>query len=148
MIRVEKRLPYGLMVEWGTVYKAYNYDEEVKVEDEFIEYNKRQYVAMDMPVQFKDADQVKNGKVRNREKIATDFTASNELDVLETTDAYYDKIEEDYKCVVEVGDIVKLANDWWNVREIEENDLFMPKKHTIYILKVQKVGRELINVKK
>jgi hypothetical protein len=148
MIRVEKRLPYGLMVEWGTVYKLYNYEEEVKVDNERIEYNKRQYVAMDMPVQFKDADQVKSGKVRNREKIATDFTAENQVDILETTDSYYDNEEEDFKCVVEVGDIVKLGNDWWNVREIEESDLFMPRKHTIYILKVQKVGRELINVKK
>jgi hypothetical protein len=148
MIRVEKRLPYGLMVEWGTVYKVFNYEDEVRVENEYIEYNKRQYVAMDMPVQFKDADQVKSGKVRNREKIATDFTAENQVDILETTDSYYDNEEEDFKCVVEVGDIVKLGNDWWNVREIEESDLFMPRKHTIYILKVQKVGRELINVKK
>lgn len=144
MIRVEKRLPYGLMVEWGTVYKVCDYETEVGD----IEFNKRQYVAMDMPVQFKNANQVKSGKVRNREKIATDFTAENQVDILETTDSYYDNEEEDFKCVVEVGDIVKLANDWWNVREIEESDLFMPRKHTIYILKVQKVGRELINVKK
>lgn len=148
MIRVEKRLPYGLMVEWGEVYKPYNYEEEVKVDGEYIEYNKRKYVAMNMPVQFKDADQVKSGRVRNREQIATDFTAGNQVDILETTDAYYDDDEEDFKCVVEVGDIVKLANDWWNVREIEESDLFMPRKHTIYMLKVQKVGREMINVKK
>lgn len=143
MIRVEKRLPYGLMVEWGTVYKPYEYE----VTTGGIEYNKRQYVALDMPVQFRNANQVKASKVRNREKIATDFTASNQLDKLETTDAYYDKVEEDYKCVVSVGDIIKLANEWWNVREIEESDLFMPRKHTIYILSVQEVGRELINVK-
>lgn len=143
MIKVEKRLPYGLMVEWGTVYKLYDYETEVSG----IEYNKRQYVAMEMPVQFRDADQVKSGRVRNKEKIATDFTAGNQLDVLETTDAYFDKDEDDFKCVVEVGDIIKLANDWWNVREIEENDLFMPRKHTVYTLRVQKVGREMINVK-
>lgn len=143
MIRVEKRLPYGLMVEWGTVYKLYEYEATTDA----IEYNKRQYVALDMPVQFRNANQVKASKIRNREKIATDFTASNQLDKLETTDAYYDKVEEDYKCVVSVGDIIKLANEWWNVREIEESDLFMPRKHTIYILSVQEVGRELINVK-
>ena len=100
MIRVEKRLPYGLMVEWGTVYKPYEYE----VTTGGIEYNKRQYVALDMPVQFRNANQVKASKVRNREKIATDFTAGNQLDKLETTDAYYDKVEEDYKCVVSVGD--------------------------------------------
>lgn len=143
MIKVEKRLPYGLMVEWGTVYKLYEYESTTNS----IEYNKRQYVAMEMPVQFRDADQVKSGRIRNKEKIATDFTAGNQLDVLETTDAYFDKDEDDFKCVVEVGDIIKLANDWWNVREIEESDLFMPRKHTVYILKVQKVGREMINVK-
>lgn len=143
MIRVEKRLPYGLMVEWGSVYKPYEYEDVV----EGIEYNKRRYIALEMPVQFRNANQVKASKIRNREKIATDFTASNQLDKLETTDAYYDKEEDDYKCVVSVGDIIKLANEWWNVREIEESDLFMPRKHTIYILSVQKVEREMINVK-
>lgn len=144
MIRVEKRLPYGLMVEWGTVYKPCEYESEVGD----IEYNKRQYVAMNMPVQFKNANQVKSGKVRNKQRIATDFMANNQEDKLETTDAYYDEKEEDYKCVVAVGDIVKLANEWWNVREITENDLFMPRKHTIYVLSVQEVAREFINVKK
>ena len=37
MIKVEKRLPYGLMVEWGTVYKLYDYETEVSG----IEYNKK-----------------------------------------------------------------------------------------------------------
>lgn len=143
MIRVEKRLPYGLMVEWGEVYKPYSYDVEVGG----IEYNKRRYVPMEMPVQFKNANQVKASKVRNREKIATDFTANNQQDKLETTDAYYNEKEEDYKCVVEVGDLVKLGKEWWLVQEISESDLFMPKKHTIYILSVQEVAREMINVK-
>lgn len=144
MIKVEKRLPYGLMVEWGTVYKVCDYETEVGD----IEFNKRQYVAMDMPVQFKNANQVKTAKTRNVNKIATDFMASNQEDKLETTDAYYDEKEEDYKCVVSVGDIIKLGNEWWNVREIAENDLFMPRKHTIYIISIQEVAREMINVKK
>jgi hypothetical protein len=144
MIKVEKRLPYGLMVEWGTVYKPCDYDVEVGG----IEFNKRQYAPLSMPIQFKDADQVKLGKKRNRQKIATDFTANYQEDLLETTDAYFDNKEEDYKCVVSVGDIINLAKEWWLVKEISENDLFMPRKHTIYILSVQEVGRELINVKK
>lgn len=144
MIRVEKRLPYGLMVEWGTVYKPCEYE----AKEGSIEYNKRQYVPLSMPVQFRNANQVKASKTRGREKIATDFMANKQEDKLETTDAYYDEIEEDYKCVVSVGDIVKLANEWWTVRQIEESDLFMPRKHTIYILSVQEVVREAINVKK
>lgn len=148
MIKVEKRLPYGFVGEWGTVYKLCSYDQEVKKEFDgnvkIIEYNKRQYVAMSMPVQFRDA----YNKVKNRQKIATDFTATNQEDRIETTDAYFDNNEGDYKCVVDVGDIIKLGNSWWNVREITENNLFMPKKHTIYSLNVQEVGREMINVKK
>lgn len=143
MIKVEKRLPYGLMVEWGTVYKQYSYEAEVGG----IEFNKKRYVPMQMPVQFKNANQVKASKTRNREKIATDFTASNQEDTLETTDAYYDHIEEDFKCVVAVGDLIKLAKEWWLVQDISESDLFMPKKHTIYILNVKSVAREMINVK-
>lgn len=148
MIRVEKRLPYGFVGEWGIVYKLCTYDQDVKKtigeKTEVIEYNKRQYVAMDMPVQFRDA----YNKVKNRQKIATDFTATNQEDRIETTDAYFNNEDGDYACVVDVGDIVKLGNSWWNVREITENNLFMPKKHTIYALSVQEVGREMINVKK
>lgn len=140
MIRVEKRLPYGFVGEWGTVYKPCNYDEAVGD----IEYNKRQYVAMEMPVQFRDAF----NKVKNRQKIATDFTASNQEDRIETTDAYFNNESGDFECVVEIGDILNLGSSWWVVREITENNLFMPKKHTIYALSVQEVAREFINVKK
>ena len=144
MIRVEKRLPYGFVGEWGIVYKLCTYDQEVKKEDGVIEYNKRQYVAMSMPVQFRDA----YNKVKNKQKIATDFTANNQEDRIETTDAYFNNESGDFECVVSVGDIVKLGNSWWNVREITENNLFMPKKHTIYALSVQEVGREMIHVQK
>ena len=144
MIKVEKRLPYGLMVEWGTVYKPCEYVEEV---DEYIEYNKLQYVAMDMQVQFRNMNQIKTGKVRNRQALTSDLMANNQEDKIETSDAYYDYKEEDFKCVVSVGDIVKLGNEWWSVSEINENDLFVPKKHTIYVLSVQEIGRECINVK-
>jgi hypothetical protein len=139
MIRVEKRLPYGFVGEWGTVYKLCTFDQQIGD----IEYNKRQYVSMEMPVQFRDA----YNKVKNRQKIATDLTASNQEDMIETSDAYFDKADGEYKCVVEVGDLIKLGKSWWNVREISENNLFMPSKHTIYKIFVQEVGRELINVK-
>ena len=143
MIRVEKRLPYGLMIEWGTVYKPCEYEEV----DGGVEYNKKRYVAMDMPVQFRNANQVKASKMKSRQQIATDFTASQQEDKLETTDAYYDHIEEDYKCVVAIGDLVLLGKEYWLVRDITESDLFMPRKHTIYILSVQEVAREMVNVK-
>ena len=127
----------------GEVYKPCEYEEEVGG----IEFNKKQYVALDMPVQFRNANQVKSGKVRNREKIATDFTANKQEDKLETSDAYFDKVEEDYKCVVAIGDLVLLGKEYWLVRDITESDLFMPRKHTIYILSVQEVAREMVNVK-
>lgn len=139
MIRVEKRLPYGFVGEWGIVYKPCEYEEQVGD----IEYNKIQYVAMKMPVQFRDA----YNKIKDRKNIATDFNAGYQEDRIETTDAYFDNKEQDFKCVVDVGDIVNLGNSWWLVMNITENNLFMPKKHTIYKISVQEVGREFINVK-
>ena len=139
MIRVEKRLPYGFVGEWGIVYKPCEYEEQVGD----IEYNKMQYVAMKMPVQFRDD----YNKIKDRKNIATDFNAGYQEDRIETTDAYFDNKEQDFKCVVDVGDIVNLGNSWWLVMNIAENNLFMPKKHTIYKISVQEVGREFINVK-
>lgn len=139
MIRVEKRLPYGFVGEWGIVYKPCEYEEQVGD----IEYNKIQYVAMKMPVQFRDA----YNKIKDRKNIATDFNAGYQEDRIETTDAYFDNKEQDFKCVVDVGDIVNLGNSWWLVMNITENNLFMPKKHTIYKISVQEVGGEFINVK-
>lgn len=139
MIRVEKRLPYGFVGEWGIVYKPCEYEEQVGD----IEYNKMQYVAMKMPVQFRDD----YNKIKDRKNIATDFNAGYQEDRIETTDAYFDNKEQDFKCVVDVGDIVNLGNSWWLVMNITENNLFMPKKHTIYKISVQEVGREFINVK-
>jgi hypothetical protein len=139
MIRVEKRLPYGFVGEWGIVYKPCEYEEQVGD----IEYNKIQYVAMKMPVQFRDA----YNKIKDRKNIATDFNAGYQEDRIETTDAYFDNKEQEFKCVADVGDIVNLGNSWWLVMNITENNLFMPKKHTIYKISVQEVGREFINVK-
>lgn len=140
MIRVEKRLPFGFLGMWGVVYKVCKYD----YENGDIEYNKRKYIAMDMPVQFRDAFE----KINNKTKIATDLSANNSEDLVETTDAYYDKETGGFSCVVAVGDIVRFGDSWWNVRAVQEKNFFMPQPHTIYSISLLGVNREVINVKK
>lgn len=140
MIRVEKRLPYGFVGEWGTVYKINKWEHI----DGDIEYNKRQYVAMTMPVQFRDAF----NKEKNKVQIANDLTATNLQDRLDTTDAYWNDEDGEYQCVVQNGDIIKLGNSWWNVTAVTEINFFVPNKHTIYQIDVIGVAKEMINVKK
>lgn len=140
MIRVEKRLPYGFVGEWGIVYKINKWEHK----EGDIEYNKRQYVAMSMPVQFRDA----YNKEKEKVKIANDLTATNLEDRLETTDAYWNDEDKEYQCVVQNGDIVRFGNSWWNVRAVREINFFVPNKHTIYQIDVIGVAKEMINVKK
>lgn len=140
MIRVEKRFPFGFVGDWGTVYKVNKWDSK----EGDIEYNKRQYVAMSMPVQFRDAyDQEKK-----KTKIATDLTAPLVEDRVETTDAYWDSESGGYECVVQTGDIIRFGNSWWNVRAVRSLNYFTPANHTIYQIDLMEVAKEMINVKK
>lgn len=140
MIRVEKRLPFGFVGMWGNVYKVCKYEDD----NGDVEYNKRNYIRMDMPVQFRDAFD----KTHNKTKIATDLSADNVEDLVETTDAYYDNEAGGYSCVVSVGDILRFGDSWWNVKSVQEKNFFMPQQHTIYAISLLRVNREVINVKK
>lgn len=140
MIRVEKRFPFGFVGDWGTVYKVNRWEE---TEDD-IEYNKVRYVAIAMPVQFRDAYDKEKKKVQ----IANDLSAQMVEDRVETTDAYWNSETQQYECVVQNGDIIRLSNSWWNVRAVRENNFYVPARHTIYQIDLMEVAKEMINVKK
>lgn len=140
MIRVEKRIPFGFLGMWGTVYKVNKWEHK----EGDIEYNKRQYIAMTMPVQFRDAYNQEKKKVQ----IANDLTASLIEDRVETTDAYWDNESGGYQCVVQNGDIIRFGNSWWNVRSVTSINYFVPANHVIYQLDLVEVAKEMINVKK
>lgn len=140
MIRVEKRFPFGFVGDWGTVYKVNKWEHK----EGDIEYNKRQYVAMRMPVQFRDA----YDKEKKKTPIANDLTAPLVEDRVETTDAYWNDDNGSYECVVQTGDIIRFGNSWWNVRAVRDIDFYVPAKHTIYQIDLMQVSKEMINVKK
>ena len=84
--RVEKRLPFGFMGQWGRVFKPFDYD-MVDVDNERIMYDSREYVEIGMDVQFKRIDDD-----RIKAKVDPDATGKNNTILVETTARFDDFI--------------------------------------------------------
>ena len=50
-IRIEKRLPFGFMGDWGKLYKQYNFEE--KTNKSVVKWQDSAYVDLGQDVQFK-----------------------------------------------------------------------------------------------
>ncbi|MDE6597597.1 MAG: hypothetical protein K2K60_03050 [Clostridia bacterium] len=139
-IKIEKRLPFGFMGDWGKVYKQYNFDE--KTDGGLIKYQDSFYIELGQDVQFKylgdgiDNQSKPSQPLENR-------VAKGEFRTVETTDAYFDIDREEYECVVEVGDIINLSGCWWVVDSIDGKSIFTPQKQTFYYLSLKRIKEEI-----
>ena len=50
-IRIEKRIPFGFMGDWGKLYKQYNFEE--KTNKSVVKWQDSAYVDLGQDVQFK-----------------------------------------------------------------------------------------------
>lgn len=114
-MRIEKRLPFGFLGDWGKLYKRYTEDKECTVDgNRIIEYEQNYYVDIGMDVQFKRVPESTRGVEQPTQGIVNDA----EYTVVETTDAYWHAIRRCYECVIEPGDIVKVFGRLWIVTGI------------------------------
>lgn len=141
MIKVEKRLPFGFAGFWGKVYKPFNYTEEEEKYGEVVEFDHKRYVAMTMPVQFRDAFDRSVGRTR----LIKDLSAEDVEDVQETSDSYWK--DGGFACVVSVGDLVRFGNDWNFVTKVVDKNIFSPAPQTIYAVVLKNIDGGLVDAK-
>ncbi len=140
-IRIEKRIPFGFMGDWGKLYKLYVYDAET--DKATVKWQNNTYMDLGMDVQFKyleegiDKQDTPSQTVENR-------VGKGEYRIVETTDAYFDDDSKQFECVANVGDIVNVFGRWWEVDSIDEKSIFTPQKQTFYYLALKRIKEELI----
>lgn len=142
-IRIEKRIPFGFVGDWGKLYKKFTYTE--KTAQEVVQWQKKTYVDLGMDVQFKyledgiDLQSKPAQPVENR-------VGDGDYRIAETTDAYFDEDSGEFECVVELGDIVNVFGRWWVVDSIDDKSIFTPKKQTFYYIALKRIEEEISKI--
>lgn len=139
-MRIEKRLPFGFVGDWGKLYKRYTpitklegsitvkIGEEISKTKEIIKREKNYYVDIGMDVQFKKTADTAS----DTEQPLQGALSSVEYTTVETTDAYFDDSRREYMCVVFPGDIVKIFGRLWIVIEIKTVSKFTPAEQKFF----------------
>lgn len=140
--RVEKRLPFGFMGQWGQVYKPFDYDMS-DVDNEKITYNSREYVEIGMDVQFKRID---DDKIRA--KMGLGVSGEDNTILVETTDSYFDDNFKQFECIVGVDDVVYLFNRYFKVDKITFRSSYTPAEQKFFYITLSYIKMEAICVKK
>lgn len=136
-MRIEKRLPFGFLGDWGKLYKRYTEDKECTVDgNRIIEYEQNYYVDIGMDVQFK---RVSNSASSVEQAMKGLMGTANYVTV-ETTDAYWDDNLKCYMCIVAVDDLVKVFNKLWIVTEIREKSIRTPAEHKFFYIDIQGIA--------
>ena len=139
-IRIEKRIPFGFMGEWGKLYKHFTYEEQAP--QGAVKWQDNAYVDLGMDVQFKyledgiDKQNTPTQPVESR-------VSKGEYRIVETTDAYFDEDSHEFECVVDIGDIVNVFGRWWVVDSIDEKSIFTPNKQTFYYIGLKRIKEEV-----
>lgn len=135
-IRVEKRLPFGFVGLWGKVYKKFGFN--INVSDK-ITYQSTNYVAMQDLVQFKEANIRNISFSQGLQNLAT----RSDYKLFETTDSYFNDESKNFECVVNIGDIINISEEYWVVEKIEEKCIFTPKKQSFYYCAIKRVSENI-----
>lgn len=136
MITIEKRLPLGFKGEWGKVYKLYTPTETEQ--DGTIIWAKGYYADIGQDVQFSHA----GGSIKvELSQVAKNLLSKGEYITRKTGDAYFDG---EYKCVVDIGDIVKLGNNYFVCDSIAIEEIETPMEQQIYHLGLKKIFDKIL----
>lgn len=140
-IRIEKRIPFGFMGDWGQVYKLYTYEE--KNAQAVVKWQDKAYVDLGQDVQFKYLEDGIDKQTKPSQPLENRVT-KGEYRIAETTDAYFDADSGGFECVVEISDIVNVFGRWWVVDSIDEKSIFTPNKQTFYYIGLKRIKEEVV----
>lgn len=142
-IRIEKRIPFGFLGEWGKLYKQFNFDEKTSIT--VVKWQDSSYADLGQDVQFKYLEDVTDNQ-KNPAQPVENRIGKGEYRVVETTDAYFDDDSKEFECVVDLGDIVNVFGRWWVVDSIDEKSIFTPNKQTFYYIALKRIKEQIIRV--
>ncbi len=139
--RIEKRIPFGFMGDWGKLYKKYTYEEQTT--KEVVGWKNNAYADLGMDVQFKYLEDGIDKQDKPAQTVDT-RVGKGEYRIVETTDAYFDEDSHEFECVVGLGDIVNVFGRWWVVDSIDEKSIFTPQKQTFYYIALKRIKEEIV----
>lgn len=140
-IRIEKRVPFGFKGKWGKCYKLTNFN-NVNGGITII-YQDNTYYDIGYDVQFKYLENGVDKTLSNSTPIAN-LVTKGEFRLVKTTDAYFNINTNEYECVVQPNDIVKVFGDWWICEKIEDRSIYTPEKQTFYYLSLKKIFDKVV----
>lgn len=137
--RIEKRLPFGFVGDWGKLYKRYTVKETTgEAAGEIVTYEKNRYRDIGEDVQFKKVGN--NEKVR--ENILPNVIMDAETTIVKTADAFWNDEEKQYDCIVQNGDIIRVFNKNWLVSSMQIKSKYTPIEQKIFYLAAKKIDIE------
>lgn len=139
-IRIDKRLPFGFKGEWGKVYKSFTSEDEV---GEVIQWQKNTYRDIGQDVQFKHYEDGTDRKIEYSQTIKN-LVERGEYRFEKTTDAYFDDEIQSYRCIVDLGDIIKLNNEWYVCDKIDVRNIVTPLEQCFYYLGLKKIFDKIV----
>ena len=136
-VRIEKRLPFGFRGEWAKLYKLYTRDETTTENNvEVLEYQKGYYADIGQDVQIKNQTKEKTLQLS---QTVQNLVNKGEYTVWATTDAYFDNNCKEYNCVVDLGDILALNNEFYVCEKIDVKKIVTPANQCFYYLVLKKI---------
>jgi len=133
---IERRLPMGFVGDWGKVFKRFNADKILLVDEKnIIEHQKEFYVSLEQNVQFKRAENL------NRETKQSLFggEADSGIMVVKTSDSYYDNKKKQWRCIADPRDIVLVFGQRWLVKKIYNDCINDLAHHYIYYMTLENI---------
>lgn len=135
MINIDKRLPFGFRGEWGKVYKSNIVDE---TEDEVIQWQRNYYQDVGQDVQFKRLEDGNDRKIEYSQTVKN-LIDKGEYRSVKTTDAYFDNKTNNYKCIVDLGDVINLGGEWYVCDRIDIHNIVTPNNQCFYYIGLKKI---------
>ena len=139
-IRIEKRIPFGFMGDWGKLYKQFVWEENTT--QNAVKWQDNTFAELGQDVQFKYLEDGID-KQKNPAQPVENRVDKGEYRIVETTDAYFDDDSGEFECVVDLGDIVNVFGRWWVVDSIDEKSIFTPTKQTFYYIALKRIKEEI-----
>lgn len=140
-IRIEKRIPFGFKGEWAKLYKLHNTD-RLDAQNESVVWQQTNYVDIGQDVQLAHVD--KTDRKVELSQAVTNLVNKGEYLLRKTTDAYFDTDINEYKCVVDIGDIAKFGNQYYVCEKVDVNSIETPKEQYFYYLQFKKIYDDIL----
>ena len=132
---IEKRLPFGFRGEWAKVYKSRVIDEE---QNEVVEWQRNYYRDIGQDVQLKHYEDGIDRKIEYSQTIKN-LVERGEYIFRKTTDAYFEEETKTYRCVIELGDLVNISNEWYVCDKIDVRNIVTPYEQCFYYLGLKRI---------